>query len=158
MKKAIALLLLFQLTSCHYFEKQVPSEEALLKEQLDEINWKQIDEYPTVVDCEQISDETLRKQCFFDFLTQTIQQKLAVDSVRNLFPKLDTIEVKVTVFPNEQVTFEPQFPKDSVAYDTIKIDSILHARLVDFPKIKPAIKRGIPVKSQFILPVILKME
>jgi hypothetical protein len=54
--------------------------------------------------------------------------------------------------------FEPQFPKDSVAYDKTKIDSILKVRLVDFPKINPAIKRGIPVKTQFILPVILKVE
>ena len=95
---------------------------------------------------------------FFEFLTQTIQQKLDVDTLANLLPKLDTIEVKVTVFPDALVTFEPQFPKDSVAYDTIKIDSILRSRLIDFPKIKPAIKRGIPVKTQFILPVILKIE
>ena len=54
--------------------------------------------------------------------------------------------------------FEPQFSNDSVAYDTAKIDSILRARLVDFPKVNPAIKRGIPVKTQFILPVILKVE
>lgn len=158
MKKAFALLVLFFTFSCQYFDKQVPSEEALLKEQLKDINWNEIDEYPTVVDCEKISDETLRKQCFFEFLTQTIQQKLDVDTLTNLLPKLDTIEVKVTVFPNALVTFEPQFPKDSVAYDTIKIDSILHSRLVDFPKIKPATKRGIPVKTQFILPVILKMD
>jgi hypothetical protein len=45
-----------------------------------------------------------------------------------------------------------------VAYDTIKIDSILRARLVDFPKVNPAIKRGIPVKTQFVLPVIIKQE
>jgi hypothetical protein len=31
--------------------------------------------------------------------------------------------------------FEPQFPKDSVAYDKTKIDSILKVRLVDFPKL-----------------------
>ena len=54
---------------------------------------------------------------------------------------------------NATMQFEPQFPKDSVAYDTIKIDSILKARLVDFPRVNPAIKRGIPVKTQFILPV-----
>jgi hypothetical protein len=75
-----------------------------------------------------------------------------------LYPELDTIEVKVTIFANATMKFEPQFPKDSIAYDTIKIDSILHARLVDFPKVHPAIKRGIPVKTQFVLPVILKIE
>ena len=68
------------------------------------------------------------------------------------------LPVKVTVFPTSEVAFEPQFPKDSVAYDTIKIDSILHARLLDFPKVNPAIKRGIPVKTQFVLPVIIKQE
>jgi hypothetical protein len=54
--------------------------------------------------------------------------------------------------------FEPQFPRDTIAYDTIKIDSILKVKLVDFPKVNPAIKRGIPVKTQFILPVIIKTE
>jgi hypothetical protein len=93
-----------------------------------------------------------------EFLTQTIQQKLSIDTLSVLYPELDTIEVRVTVFPNSSLKFEPQFPKDSVAYDTIKIDSILHARLIDFPKVNPAIKRGIPVKTQFVLPVILKME
>ena len=100
----------------------------------------------------------MQKQCFFEFLTQTIQEKLSVDTLATMYPELDTIEVKVTVFPNATLQFEPQFPKDSVAYDTIKIDSILKARLVDFPKVNPAIKRGIPVKTQFILPVILKVE
>jgi len=158
MKKAIALFLVSLCFSCQYFEKKVPNEKELLDKQLKEINWNEVDEYPSVADCEKLTDPTQRKQCFFEFLTTTIQQKLAVDTLSTMFPKLDTIEVKVTVFPNSTMKFEPQFPKDSVAYDTIKIDSFLHVRLVDFPKVNPAIKRGIPVKTQFVLPVIIKSE
>jgi hypothetical protein len=158
MKKAIALFLVSLCFSCQYFEKKVPSEKELLEQQMKEINWKEVDEYPSVVDCEKLTDKEQQKQCFFDFLTTTIQEKLAVDTLSNLFPQLDTIEVKVTVLPNAMLEFEPQFSKDSVAYDTIKIDSILHTRLVDFPKVNPAIKRGIPVKTQFVLPVIIKHE
>ncbi|WP_396139617.1 hypothetical protein [Flavobacterium sp.] len=158
MKKAIALFLVSLCFSCQYFEKKVPNEKELLDKQLREINWNEVDEYPSVADCEKLTDETQRKQCFFEFLTTTIQQKLAVDTLSTLFPKLDTIEVKVTVFPNSTMEFEPQFPKDSVAYDTIKIDSILRIRLVNFPKVNPAIKRGIPVKTKFVLPVIIKTE
>ena len=158
MKKAIALFLVSLCFSCQYFEKKVPNEKELLEKQLKEINWNEVDEYPSVVDCEKLTDATQRKQCFFEFLTTTIQQKLAVDTLSTLFPKLDTIEVKVTVFPNSTMEFEPQFPKDSVAYDTIKIDSILRIRLVNFPKVNPAIKRGIPVKTKFVLPVIIKTE
>ena len=158
MRKAIALFLVSLCFSCQYFEKKVPNEKELLEKQLKEINWNEVDEYPSVADCEKLTDATQRKQCFFEFLTTTIQQKLAVDTLSTLFPKLDTIAVKVTVFPNSNMEFDPQFPKDSVAYDTIKIDSILRVRLVDFPKVKPAIKRGIPVKTQFVLPVIIKSE
>lgn len=136
----------------------MPSEQELLEQQLKEINWQEVDEYPSVSDCETLTDANLRKQCFFDFLTATIEQKLAVDTLATMFPKLDTIEVRVTVLPDATLEFKPEFPKDSVAYDTIKIDSILRARLVDFPKVNPAIKRGIPVKTQFVLPVIIKQE
>jgi len=158
LKKLFPIALVLLLQSCQYFDKQVPDENELLQKQLREINWKEVDEYPSVADCEKLTDPDQRKQCFFEFLTTAIEQKLAVDTLATLFPKLDTIEVKVTVFPNASMKFEPQFPKDSVAYDTIKIDSILHARLIDLPKVNPAIKRGIPVKTQFVLPVIIKQE
>ncbi|MFI0490583.1 hypothetical protein [Flavobacterium sp.] len=157
--KQFSLLFVFMIfSSCQYFDKQVPSEKELLQKELKAINWKEVDEYPSVADCQKIENKTQRQQCFFEYMTQLIQQKLSVDTLSILYPELDTIQVKVTIFPNATMKFEPQFTKDSVAYDTIKIDSILKARLVDFPKINPAIKRGIPVKTQFILPVIIKAE
>ncbi len=158
MKQFSLFLVLLFFNSCQYFEKQIPSEKELLQKELKAINWKEVDEYPSVVDCEKIDDKSQREQCFFEVLTQLIQQKLSNDTLAVLYPELDTIEVKVTIFPNATMTFEPQFPKDSLAYDRVKIDSILKTRLVDFPKINPAIKRGLPVKTQFILPVILKVE
>ncbi|MCC9072063.1 hypothetical protein LNQ49_10770 [Flavobacterium sp. F-65] len=158
MKQFSLLLIIFLFNSCQYFEKQVPSEKELLQKELKSINWKEVDEFPSVVECEKIENKKQRQQCFFEIMTQLIQQKLSIDTLAILYPELDTIEVKVTIFPNATMKFEPQFPKDSVAYDTVKIDSILRARLVDFPKVNPAIKRGIPVKTQFVLPVILKVE
>ena len=158
LKQYYLFLVFIFLNSCQYFDKQIPSEKELLQRELKAINWKEVDEYPSVANCEKIDDKKQRQQCFFEVLTQLIQEKLSVDTLSIQYPELDTIEVKVTVFPNATLQFEPQFPKDSVAYDKIKIDSILKVRLVNFPKINPAIKRGIPVKTQFILPVILKVE
>jgi hypothetical protein len=156
LKKFLAILFLILLQSCQYFEKHIPNEKDLLEKQIKEINWKEVDEYPSIADCDAISDSDQRKQCFFEFLSNTIQQKLSIDTLKILFPKLDTIEVRVTVNTDATMQFEPQFPKDSVVYDTIKIDSVLKMKLVDFPKVHPASKRGIPVKTQFILPVIIK--
>jgi hypothetical protein len=158
MKKALALLFLILISSCQYFGGEVPSKKELLDKELNAINWKEVDEFPSFSECDKIKDERLQKQCFFEFLTQTIQDKLTSDTLATLYPELDTIEVKITVFPNSTMKFEPQFPKDSTVYDTIKVDSILKSRLVNFPKVNPATKRGLPVKTQFILPVIIKSE
>ena len=158
MKKISLLFSCFCLFSCQLFENKVPNKKELFEQQINEINWDQVDEYPSFVDCDKLSDETIRKQCFFEFMASTIQQKLANDTLAILYPDLDTIEVKVTINPDATLLFEPQFQKDSVAYDTIKIDSILQSKLIDFPKVNPAIKRGIPVKTQFVLPVIIKSE
>lgn len=144
--------------SCQYFEKSIPDEEELLKKELQKINWNQVDEFPSVAACDTLKDLNTRRLCFFDYLTVAIQEKLSIDTLAILYPEIDTIQVKVTVYPDSRLKFEPQFPKDSLAYDKIKIDSILRSRLVDFPKINPALKRGIPVKTQFILPVILNVE
>lgn len=159
MKKILILLLAALFGSCQYFEKQVPNEQELLQQELKKVDWNKVDEYPSVTTCDSLIDPELRKQCFFEYLSATIQQKLSTDTpFTKLYPEIDTIEVKVTISPDSTMEFEPQFPQDSVAYDKIKIDSILHARLVDLPKVNPASKRGIPVKTQFILPVILKVE
>ncbi|MGO4818584.1 hypothetical protein [Flavobacterium sp. W22_SRS_FP1] len=158
MKHYYFFLLFLLFNSCQYFDKQVPSQKELLQKELKAINWKEVDEYPSFVDCQKVDDKIQRQNCFFQYLTELIQDKLSSDTLSILYPELDTIEVKVTIFPDAKMEFEPQFLKDSVAYDTIKIDSILTARLVNFPKVNPAIKRGIPVKTQFILPVILKVE
>lgn len=156
MKKTISLLAVLLFFSCTYFEKKVPSEKELLEKELSEINWKEVDEYPSIEDCEKLTDKQQKQQCFFEFLTSTIQQKLGTDTLATLYPKLDTIQVKVTVNPDASLQFEPQFLNDSTAFDVQKIDSILQVKLVDFPKINPAVKRGIPVKTQFILPVVIQ--
>jgi hypothetical protein len=156
LKQISLFLFVLVLNSCQYFEKQIPSEKELLQKELKSINWKEVDEFPSVAECEKITEKKLRQQCFFEKMTQLIQEKLDIDSLSIQYPQLDTIQVKVTVFPNAKIKFEPQFVKDSISYDTKKVDSILQARLIDFPKINPAIKRGVPVKTQFILPVILK--
>lgn len=158
-KQFIALfLILVCVTSCDYFRKPVPSKEVLLENELKAIDWNKVDQYPSIVECENIDDKTQRQQCFFEYLTSLIQQKLSQDTLPFPGIDIDTIIVKVTVFPDATIDFEPQFPKDSVVYDKIKIDSLLTEKLKGFPRINPALKRGIPVKTQFILPVILKQE
>ena len=159
MKLFSGILLLISLVSCQYFEKQVPDEKELLKQELNKINWDDVDEFPSVLQCDTIKDDELKRQCFFDYMAQTIQERIGIDTLRIEYPEIDTINVKITINPDSSLHFETQYPNDSIALsDKTKIDSILTSRLSDFPKIEPAIKRGVKVKTQFVLPVIIKMD
>ena len=157
MKLFWGLLLSLFMVSCQYFEKEIPNEQELLEQELKKINWEEVDEFPSVLQCDTIKDAEIKKQCFFDYLTQLIQEKLSVDTLSVLYPQLDTIDVKVTISPDATMVFEPQIT-DTLSYNRTKIDSILTTRLSDFPNVEPAIKRGVKVKTQFVLPLIIKME
>lgn len=152
MKNSFPILVVFLIFhSCQYFEKNVPVKEDLVKKELSKINWDKVDEFPSATQCDSMVDKEERKNCFFNFLTQTIQQKLATDSIKKMYPKTDTLRVKVTVFPDSKLVFESQ--------DTLNapiIDSLMQIHFANFPTVEPAIKRGIKVKSQFVLPVVLK--
>ncbi len=160
MRKIIQLFfLLLVFNSCQYFVKQVPNEKELLEQELKKINWDEVDEFPSVLQCDTIKDAEIKRQCFFDYMAQTIQERIGIDTLHVEYPEIDTINVKITVNPDSSLQFETQYPNDSIALaDKTKIDSILTSRLSDFPKVEPAIKRGVKVKTQFVLPVIIKME
>jgi hypothetical protein len=136
MKKIIQLLfLLLAIQSCQYFEKQVPDEKELLEQELKKINWDEVDEFPSVLQCDTIKDAEIKRQCFFDYMAQTIQERIEIDTLRFEYPEIDTINVKITVNPDSSLQFETQYPNDSIALaDKTKIDSILTSRLSDFPK------------------------
>lgn len=156
LKKGIFIFLMaLTCKGCQYFEKkEVPSKEDLLKKELEKINWSTVDEYPSLPECENITDKELQKDCFFQVLTKTIYEKIANDSVKQLLPRLDSLKVKVTITPDSQMQFETILPSSAVNPEYT--DSILRTKLVDFPTIQPAIKRGMKVKSQFVIPLFLK--
>ncbi|MBC7642352.1 MAG: hypothetical protein H7174_08440 [Flavobacterium sp.] len=141
--KNLIYLILIALTSCQFFEKK-QSENELLKTRLQEINWQKVDKFPSIEDCEVLSSEDLQKKCFFDFIAQTIREKLQysnlVDSLKN-----DTLNIKVSISSNGKIDFLTN--KDA------KLDSIIKSSLIGFPKISPAIKQGMFVKTEFYLKI-----
>ncbi|WP_159799651.1 hypothetical protein [Flavobacterium sp. MK4S-17] len=158
MKRIAALIFIFLGVSCNFFEGKVPDEDELLQEQLARINWNEVSAYPSIAECGPILDKEEKKECFFETMARIIQEKLSADTLAVLYPEADTIDVEVTVFSDASLKFEPMFPADSTAYNTKAIDSLIKARLTGFPEIEPAQKEGVPVTTQFILPVIINVQ
>lgn len=155
-KHIMIFAILLLLSGCKHFENQVPKKSELLEKELQNIDWTDVDEFPSVAECDSLPNKEARRICFIDYLIKAIQDRMASDTITIRYPQLDTINVKVTVFPDSTVIFEPEIG-DNV-YKPQLIDSLIRSRLADFPKVSPALKRGMPVKTQFKLPVILNIQ
>lgn len=158
MRNILKLTFLSLFVSCQWFDTKAPDKDELLKERLDQIDWNEVSSYPSLAECDPILDKEQRKACFFDAMAKLIQEKLDTDTISILYPEHDTINVLVTVYPDSTLEFDPRFENDSVRYDTVAIDSLLKDKLTNFPAVEPAQKEGIPVKSKFILPVVLRVQ
>ncbi|AWA28935.1 hypothetical protein HYN48_01900 [Flavobacterium magnum] len=156
MKKTIPFIACLLLLSCQYFQREIPSRENLLKQQLDSINWGEVDEMPSVPLCDTLATKPERAQCFIDFIAAEIQARLSADTLTVRYAQYDTLNVKVIISRDSSLQFEPQFP-EKTAYDKTVMDSIIQGKLADFPKVSPALKRGLPVRTAFVLPVILNV-
>jgi len=138
------------------FDKTIPEKEELLNQRLQEIDWNEITRYPSFSICDSITDKISHKKCFFQHLTNLLQHRFA-DTL--LMSKLqnDTIYIKVTINTDTTLVFESQL--DKIKNNKFqKIDSLLQSRLQDFPAIEPAQKNGIPIKTEFSFPIIIKLE
>ena len=76
---------------------EYPQLKELLEQELKKINWDEVDEFPSVLQCDTIKDVEIKRQCFFDFITQTIKDRIEIDSFAIENPEIDTLKIKVTV-------------------------------------------------------------
>ena len=149
--RLLVLLPWLSFQSCQFFDAPT-SREKLLQNELKSINWNQVDEFPMIAECEILNTPEQQKQCFFEFLSADIKKRIKNNLKDTIFIK-DTIFVKVIIMPTSKVIFQTSTATNS-SFIECQIDSILRKDTLNFPNVKPASKRGMLVKSEFILPII----
>lgn len=133
----------------------MPDEKELFEKQYNEINWAEVDVYPSMDVCENQETEDQKRECFFQYITNNILEKLKESKLLQLYPKKDTVRVKVTINADATLKFELENDPEILSKISIETDSILNSNLSRLDKINPAIKRGLPVKTEFVVPIIL---
>ena len=156
-KNCLVLVVLSVLIpSCQFFETEKISSETFLKEEIKSINWKDVDQYPVFLNCESFTEKKQQKNCFENTLSAHLYQ---VINSENTMVTNELNETLVLDFLVDE--------KGKLAITSMKIDSLLKvqipslaANIIEGIKIlqpiAPAYKRGIPVKTTFKLPLVIK--
>ena len=159
MKKTLFLLIpVFLLVSCEEFQTRKISSEEILSEETRDFNWHEVDQYPAFEECRNITEVEAAKACFGNKVSQYFYSRLEAKQ------PVVTEEIDDTLYLYLRIS-----EKGTPAIDSMEIDSLVRSQLPDIdewiyqsvdslPKIFPATKRGIPVKTTFRMPVVIKAE
>ena len=151
-------ILIICITSCDYFDKKKVNSQDIVKEELETFDWNEVDEYPSFDSCSTSDTKELRKQCFQTTLTNHIISQLALRKIVVTEDLNDTLEMSFYISEKGvlQVLNIENNPK--ITAQIPGINSFLTESLNNLPKISPAIKRGQQVKTEFKIPIIIKVE
>lgn len=149
-----SFFLLISCTSCNY----ISSAENNNNQAIDTIiDFTKVDVSPSFKVCEKLLDEA-KTNCFRINIKQYFIKKL-----RNLSLTADKqinekIDVVLTVDEKGLVSLKELFLTDEIVVHFPEIESSINEMVKNIPKLSPALKRGIPVNTEYKLPIHIIVE
>ena len=151
----IILISLILVTSCK------SKLDNKLTDTIDEkITWSELDEFPSVKECNSLNDSNLIRECFESFLSNQILEKLDLSNVIINKPINDTLTISLLINNSGKVTISDKDIPQNIIENIPSFEILLANSIDSLPIVLPAIKTnlGITVNSKFKLPIIVKSK
>tara|TARA_R110000796_G_scaffold37722_4_gene95378 strand:+ start:288306 stop:288782 length:477 start_codon:yes stop_codon:yes gene_type:complete len=144
--------------SCDIFTSKEVKTRELVEREMQNINFNDVDQFPLFENCDETNAKEENKQCFeetllhhfsttlegFEFvLKEALVDTLYVDFSVDKKGEISVLDIEHNAIVDEQI---PEF------------DAIITRCLETLPQVTPALKRGIPVKAKFRIPIILNTK
>lgn len=153
---AIFFVLLF--SSCDFISPKKYSHQT--QAVLDTIvDYSTVDVYPLLRECNNCDTNKKQNLCFENELIKKLEKILNKSNFKAANSFKDTVHVDLLVDNNGKVTIVGFQSTDKVSKEIPLFDSIIEQSIQQLPNlIQPSIKRGIPVRSQFKLPIVVNVK
>lgn len=155
-KSFLLIFLLFLATSCQFFETEKVSSEEIYKEEMETIDWKDVDRYPSFSNCKNQLEKPEQKDCFINTISSHLYKSISSEKMVSVREVYDTVKVNFEVSRNGELSIL-EIKMDTVLQKEFpNLEAWILQSIDSLKPVAPAYKRGIPVKTQFILPVIIQ--
>ncbi|SHG97651.1 hypothetical protein [Winogradskyella jejuensis] len=156
--KRLVVCVFILLVSCDYFENKKVKTEDIVSQELETIDWKSVDEYPSFTVCDSVSEKQARKQCFESTILNHVNDYLSKQSIVVSQDVEDTIAIKLKIDNLGEISILDIKTKPETQEIIPEIDTLLRGSIASLPKIFPAVKRSQNVTTEFILPVVVSIK
>ncbi len=141
------------LVSCEFFQKKELPNNAVIDTVID---FNSVDSFPLFPSCETIPSEDKQRICSQIKLSEHMYASLVNLEIATTKKINDTIFVKLHIDALGKVTIINFNTSEFLSNQLPKLDSLMQHSVSSLPNLKPAIKRGIPVATEFTLPIIVR--
>jgi hypothetical protein len=138
--------------SCSFFEqksKHIQKVDTI-------VDFNTVDAFPLFPDCKEIPSREKQQICFQLEMAQHIYSSLNEYSLNAKEVLNDTVFVKLKIDTLGKTSLSTIKISNETRILIPEFDSILKLSIEKLPKLQPAIKRNMPVTTEFTLPIILK--
>jgi len=153
-RKYFFLLVVLLCFSCDYFSFEKNKNEDKLDMNID---YSSVDSSPSFKVCDSIIDKAKKTICFRTTIREEISKSLAKYSIKVKKPVDETIVVTITIQSNKQVKLSKLEASDSLLLEISDLKEMIEKSIDELPEIYPAIKRSIPVTTEYKLPIRIKL-
>lgn len=150
------LLFVFILTSCEIFSPQSSVSESKLQLLDTVIDYTSVDVYPIFSDCENYAESDNQKECFETSITEKLAALLSDHDLKVNKEVNDMASIDILIDNTGKASLVNINSPKSIREELTNLESVIRESINQLPIIKPALKRGMEVKSQYRLVIVVK--
>lgn len=149
----IVLFCGFLLTSCKFFKKK----ELVTSIAIDTIvDYNSVDVFPLFPSCDSIPSQEKQKICSQIKLSKHMYASLSDLKITTSKKLNDTIYIKLKIDRTGKSTLSNLQSSVFIKEQIPNLRKLITSGVDEIPELKPAIKRGMPVTTEFTLPIVIK--
>lgn len=141
------------LVSCEFFQKKELSNDAVIDTIID---FNSVDVFPLFPSCQNIPSQEKQRICSQIKLSEHIYTSLVSSQITTAKKVNDTLYLKLHIDTIGKVTLVNLKTSELLLEQLPNVDSLILNSISSLPNLKPAIKRGMPVATEFTLPIVVK--
>ncbi len=152
------VLVLSGCTSCSLFESKDKKTQKLVEQELQQIDWSDVDDYPLFSDCDELVSKEMQKKCFEEQLLSHLSADLQEFQLTSETEIKDVVFLDFRIENDGIITILDIENKEIFGPQMEKFEDKVAESLKSLPRIEPALKRGIPVSANFRIPIFLNSK
>lgn len=143
------------MTSCGWITSKEKKTQELVQRELQQIDFDAVDSYPLFENCDETQTPTGQRECFEQQVLSNCSQILNQYEFVLRTNTNKNVYVDFLVDKDGQVSVLNIEKDNSIDEQMPEFNQLITQGLEDLPPLAPALKRGIPVKAKFRIPIVL---